>query len=110
ELHQPNGSFLGSGSVTSRTSTQLVTSQMMTGAEPGTYTVNAKNPDGQTSKALPLALYDEVNISPSAGSAGTMFNYTGRGFTANFGVTSHLKRPNGTEFSTLQIPTSASGT
>ena len=51
----------------------------------------------------------QVSVSPSSGAAGTQFSYQGSGFTGNYGVTSHLRRPDGTEFPTLQMATNASG-
>lgn len=110
EVYQPNGSFMGNGTVTSRSTTQIVTTQSMAGAAPGTYTIKILNSNGLRSNGLGLTLYDQASVSPGSGSAGTVFSYTGQGFTGSFGVTSHLKRPNGTEFSTLQIATAANGT
>jgi hypothetical protein len=74
------------------------------------YVVRVRNPDGQLSNGGLLTLVDDVSVSPGTGLAGTVFNYAGRGFTGTFGATSHLKRPDGTEFPTLQIPTAADGT
>ena len=109
EVYQPNGSFMGNGTVTNRSTTQLITTQSMAGAAPGTYTVRVKNPDGQRSSGVPLTLYDQVSVSPGSGNAGTVFSYAGQGFTGSYGVTSHLKRPDGSEFPTKQIATDAAG-
>ncbi len=100
---------MGNGSVTSRSTTQIITTQSMTGAAPGTYTIKVLNSNGQRSNGIGLTLFDQVSVSPSSGSVGTVFSYTGQGFTGSFGVTSHLKRPDGTEFSTKQIATNSSG-
>lgn len=112
QVYQPSGSFMGNGAVISRSTTQIVTTQSMAGAAPFAqpYTIKALNPNGQQSNGMGLTLYDQVSVSPSSGSGGTVFSYTGQGFTGSFGVTSHLKRPDGTEFSTLQIPTGSAGT
>jgi hypothetical protein len=50
-----------------------------------------------------------ITISPLSGLPGTIFTVNGQGFTPNSTVTSHLKKPDGTEFSTLQIPTYGQG-
>lgn len=50
-----------------------------------------------------------VGISPSSGVAGTRFDYQGSGFTTNSAVTSHLRKPDRTEFPTLQISTNNAG-
>src|SRR6185295_3271067 len=41
--------LVGSGTVLSRTGTQIVVREFMTGASPGNYTVKMKNADGQLS-------------------------------------------------------------
>jgi hypothetical protein len=51
-----------------------------------------------------------VYISPASGQPGTPFAYTGQGFTGNSTATSHLKRPDGTEFASLSIPIASDGT
>jgi hypothetical protein len=109
QVYQPNGSFLGQGQIQDRSSTGIVVFQQMAGAAPGNYTVRVKNPDGQESNARTLTLVSQVSVSPSSGTAGTQFSYQGSGFTGSFGVTSHLKKPDGTPFPTLQIPTNSSG-
>ncbi len=91
--------------------TQIVVTEFMAGAAPFTqpYIVKVWNPNGQLSNGMPLTLNDEVAVLPGSGTAGTVFAYSSSGFTGNVGVTSHLKRPDGTEFATLQIPTSPTG-
>jgi uncharacterized repeat protein (TIGR03803 family) len=112
QVYQPNASFLGQGTIKSRSTAQIVVTESMAGAAPFAqpYIVKVKNPDGQLSNGASLTLTDQVSVSPGSGTAGTIFAYTGRGFTGSFNVTSHLKRPDGTEFATLQIPTSSTGT
>ena len=48
-------------------------------------------------------------ISPPSGPAGTSFTVTWSGFTPNATLTSHLRRPDGTEFSPRQFGTDAAG-
>lgn len=66
--------------------------------------------DGQLPNATGLTLSDDVAISPASGNAATVFIYSGRGFTGSSGATSHLKWPDGSEYPTLQIATTANGT
>ncbi|MEW6209520.1 MAG: IPT/TIG domain-containing protein [Acidobacteriota bacterium] len=112
EIVFPNG-FVGSGTanggLVSRSSTQIVVTERMAGAAPGNYTVKVKNPDGQRSNGVILTLISVVSVSPSSGSAGTQFSYQGNGFTKDFWATSHLRKPDGTEFPTLRIATNSSG-
>jgi hypothetical protein len=93
EVYSPSGVLLGTGVVTSRSATQLVTSQAMAGAAPGTYAVKVRNPDGGISQGVVLTLKDEVSVSPGSGSIGTVFSCTGGGFTGNSGVTIHIRQP-----------------
>jgi len=51
----------------------------------------------------------QVTICFSSGPAGTIFTAVGTGFTPNSTVTSHLKKPNGIEFPTLQLNTDSAG-
>ena len=48
-------------------------------------------------------------MNPMSGLPGTIFTVNGGGFTPNSTVTSHLKKPDGTEFPILQIPTYGQG-
>jgi hypothetical protein len=94
----------------SYSATQVVFSESMAGAAPGNYTVKVKNgTSGTPSNGVGLTLIAQVSVSPGSGTAGTVFSYQGSGFSGNIGATSHLRRPNGTEFATMQIATSASG-
>jgi len=106
--------FIGQGTGIHRSADgkQIVVTEHMAGAAPllQPYIVKVMNSDGQLSNAVSLVLNDEVSVSPASAPPGTTFAYGGRGFTANFGVTSHLRRPDGTEFNTQQIPTSSDGT
>jgi len=51
-----DGAVFGHGTVTSRNSTQVITTEYMTGAEPGTYWVRVKNSDKQYSNAVALTI------------------------------------------------------
>jgi uncharacterized protein YcnI len=105
----PSG-FTGSGTRVSWSANQVVFSETMAGAAPGNYTVKVKNgANGTPSNGVTLRLTSEVSVTPSSGTAGTQFSYQGKGFTGSNGVTSHLRRPDGSEYPTLQIPTSSSG-
>jgi hypothetical protein len=108
-VYQPSGQYMGSGVVLSRSSTRLEVRQSMAGAAPTSYTVRVRNPNGDLSNSARFSLYAEVRVRPSNGAAGTLFRYTGEGFTGNYGVSSHLRRPDGSEFSVLQIPTDGRG-
>lgn len=108
-VYQANGSYMGSGAVTNRSTTRITARQSMAGAAPGAYTVRVRNSSGELSNPASFSLFAQVNCWPPNGPAGTQFSYTGQGFTGRYGVTSHLRRPNGTEFGTLQIPTDGQG-
>lgn len=109
QVYKLDESFLGQGVIQSRSSTQILVTEQMAGAAPGNYTVKVKNPDGQLSNGMTLRLLAQVSVAPPSGPAGTQFSYQGSGFTGNYGVTSHLRRPDGTEFPTRQIATNGSG-
>ena len=110
EVYDRSGSLVATGSVTLRSATRMVATVPLAGARPGTYTLKVQNPGGQRSTGTPLTLYDEVSVSPASGPPGTVFTYAGRGFTRNFGVTSHLQRPDGLEFQARRIATGPQGT
>jgi subtilisin family serine protease len=112
QVYLPDGTLMGQGVIKSRSATQIVVTQHMAGAAPllQPYIVKVRNSDGQLSNGVPLTLTNEVSVSPATGLPGTQFNYTGRGFTADQTATSHLKRPDGTEFPSLVIPIAADGT
>ena len=103
-VYKPNGTLIGHGDVTGRTSTQVLTYERLAGASPGTYTIEIQNGSGPVSNRVTLTLFAEVAVSPLAGPAGTLFHYSGRGFTGSYGVTSHL-----TGHGDLQIPTAPDG-
>ncbi|MDP2655430.1 MAG: peptidoglycan-binding protein [bacterium] len=50
-----------------------------------------------------------VFVSPSSGVAGTIFSEPGHGFTPNSTATLHFRKPDGTEYPTLNIQTDGSG-
>jgi uncharacterized protein (TIGR03437 family) len=105
----PSG-YIGSGSRISYSATQVVFSESMAGAAPGSYTVKVKNgASGTPSNGKTLTLIAQVSVSPGSGTAGTAFSYQGSGFTGSFEVTSHLRKPDGSEFATKQIATNSSG-
>ncbi len=62
--------FIGNGTILSRSNTQIVVREFMTGASLGNYTVKVKNSDGQLSNGVTLTLASlapSINsISPSA--------------------------------------------
>jgi hypothetical protein len=65
--------FVGNGTILSRTATQIVVHEAMSTATLGTYAVKVKNSDGQLSNGLPLTLTQTqtpaptiVSISPSS--------------------------------------------
>jgi hypothetical protein len=110
EVYDQNGRLVATGAASARTATRLVATLPLAGVRPGAYTVKVLNAGGVRSAGTPLTLFDEVSVSPLSGRAGTVFTYAGRGFTPNFGVTSHLQRPDGLEFQSRRIATSAEGT
>ena len=110
ELVQPDGRLVVTGTITQRTATRLVATLALAGVGPGRYEVRVSNPDGTRSNSAPLTLTGEVAISPARGRPGQPFTYTGRGFTGNSGVTSHLQGPDGLEWQAKRYGTSAEGT
>ena len=69
-----SGSLVGNGTILSRTSTQIVVQESMTGATAGTYQVRVRNGDGTLSNAMDLTLAavpdPPVLLSPGASSEG----------------------------------------
>jgi hypothetical protein len=110
EIVQPDGRLLVTGTITQRTPTRLVATLALAGVSPGSYEVRVSNPDGTRSNTATLTLTSEVAISPARGRPGQPFIYTGRGFTGNSGVTSHLQGPDGLEWQAKRYGTSAEGT
>ena len=110
EVLQPDGRLLATGTITDRTPTCLVATLALAGVSPGGYAVRVANPDGTRSNTATLILTSEVAISPARGRPGQPFTYTGRGFTGNSGVTSHLQGPDGLEWQAKRYGTSAEGT
>jgi hypothetical protein len=110
EVLQPDGRLLATGTITDRTPTRLVATLALAGVSPGRYAARVSNPDGARSNTATLTLTTEVAISPARGRPGQPFTYTGRGFTGNSGVTSHLQRPDGLEWQAKRYGTSAEGT
>jgi hypothetical protein len=56
-----------------------------------------------------LDVHPQATVSPAAGPVGTRFVLTWTGFTSNATLTSHLTRPDGSEFPTRQFPTDGAG-
>ena len=110
EILQPDGRLLATGTIADRTPTRLVATLALPGVSPGRYAVRVSNPDGTRSNTATLTLTSEVAISPARGRPGQPFTYTGRGFTGNSGVTSHLQGPDGLEWQAKRYGTSAEGT
>lgn len=50
-----------------------------------------------------------IDVSPGSGPPGTTFTVQGKGFTPNRTITSHLLRPDGTEFLPLNLTTDSNG-
>ena len=110
EVLQPDGRLLATGTITQRTPTRLVATLALAGVGPGRYEVRVSNPDGTRSNTATLTLTGEVSVSPARGRPGQPFTYTGRGFTGNSGVTSHLQGPDGLEWQAKRYGTSVEGT
>ncbi len=110
QVLQPDGRRLATGTITQRTPTRLVATLALAGVGPGRYEVRVSNPDGTRSNPATLTLTGEVSVSPARGHPGQPFTYTGRGFTGNSGVTSHLQGPDGLEWQAKRYGTSAEGT
>jgi len=82
--------------------------------EPGTHTWwGVDDSTGMKSNEVSYEITPIINptiaMSPMSGPPGTIFTVNGNGFTPTSTVTSHLKKPDGTEFSILQIPTDGIG-
>lgn len=101
-----DGHYVGQGTIISGTSTRIVSEQHMSGATSGTYVVKIKNSDNTLSNGLDLVITStpdpQVSIAPASGPKGTQFDAPGSRFTAYGTATLHLKKPDGTEYSTLQ--------
>jgi hypothetical protein len=109
EVTAPGGGVIARGTVRERAATRLVVTFSLAGASPGRYDVRVTNPDAQSNPAV-LTLTGEVAISPARGHPGDPFTYTGRGFTGNSGVTTHLQGPDGLEWQAKRYATSPEGT
>jgi hypothetical protein len=110
DVVEADGRTLATGTIRERTATRLVATFPLAGVSPGRYEVRVSNPDGTRSKGATLTLTGEVSITPAHGRAGQSFTYTGRGFTGNSGVTSHLQGPDGLEWQAKRYRTSPEGT
>jgi hypothetical protein len=109
EVTEPGGRVIARGTVRERAATRLVVTFSLAGVSPGRYDVRVTNPDVQSNPAA-LTLTGEVAISPARGRPGDPFTYTGRGFTGNSGVTTHLQGPDGLEWQAKRYATSPEGT
>jgi hypothetical protein len=110
DVVQADGRMVATGTITERTPTRLVAVLPLAGVSPGRYAVRVSNPEGTRSNSATLILTGEVAVSPARGRPGQPFTYTGRGFTGNSGVTSHLQGPDGLEWQAKRYDTSAEGT
>jgi hypothetical protein len=110
EVTGPSGRVIAKGTIVERTATRLVVTFALAGVSPGHYEVRIANSDGMGSNAVTLTLVGEVKISPARGRPGDPFTYTGRGFTGNSGVTTHLQGPDGLEWQAKRYATSPEGT
>lgn len=86
------GSGVLSGGLVNLTTTQMVVTETMVGAAPWDYDVRVENLNGNPSGAFRFTLVPEVTVSPTTTSAGVSIAVTGRGFTKNFGATTHVLR------------------
>jgi hypothetical protein len=110
DVEQADGRTLARGTIRARTPTRLVATFPLAGISPGRYEVRVSNPDGARSRGATLTLTGEVSITPTRGRPGQAFTFTGRGFTGNSGVTSHLQGPDGLEWQAKRYGTSPEGT
>jgi hypothetical protein len=109
EVAEPGGRVIARAAVRERAATRLVATFALAGVSPGRYDVRVSNPDAQ-SNHVTLTLTGEVAITPARGRPGQPFTYTGRGFTGNAGVTTHLQGPDGLEWQAKRYGTSPEGT
>jgi hypothetical protein len=110
EVRGADGRVVARATMIERTPTRLVATVPLAGTSPGRYEVRVSNPDGTRSNAATLTLTGEVAISPARGRPGQPFTYTGRGFTGDSGVTSHLQGPDGLEWQAKRYGTTPEGT
>jgi len=110
DVTQTDGRMVATGTITERRPTRLAAVLPLAGVSPGRYEVRVSNPDGTRSNTATLTLTGEVAVSPARGRPGQPFTYTGRGFTGNSGVTSHLQGPDGLEWQAKRYGTTAEGT
>jgi len=84
----------------------------------GTYTVrlmvmDSKGNKDTASKVVSVvsssSLEPRVSVYPSSGAPGTKFHVQWEGFTPNSTLTSHLQKPDGTEFPTKKFSTDSKG-
>ena len=82
-------------------------------SSPGTYTAKViaerGSADPAEDRVTIIAINPTASVSPTSGPPGTQFLLTWSGFTPNSTLTSHLKKPDGTEFPTLQFNTNSQG-
>ena len=97
QIFNPDSSLFGSGTIVSRTDTQIVAVESMDGAAPGDYTVRVLNPDTQVSNVRKLTLHNHVAATPFSANAGTSFVLEGRGFSGSSGVALTLTRPDASQ-------------
>jgi len=110
EVVDTSGQKVATGTTEDRAPLRIVAKVALAGVSPGRYEVRVANPDGMRSNAAVLTLIGEVAISPARGRPGQPFTYTGRGFTGNSGVTTHLQGPDGLEWQAKRYATSPEGT
>jgi hypothetical protein len=110
EVVDASGRKVAAGTITDRAPLRIVAMVALAGVSPGRYEVRVSNPDGTRSNGAALTLTGEVAISPARGRPGQPFTYTGRGFTGDSGVTTHLQGPDGLEWQAKRYATSPEGT
>lgn len=57
QVYNPSGTFIGQGTIVSRSSTQIVVTEAMGGTGAGNYTVKVKNSNGQLSNGATLNIH-----------------------------------------------------
>ena len=79
---EADGHFVGQGTVQSRTSSEIVVQELMTGATPGAYIVKVKNLDGQISNGVTLT----ISAMPSQAAQGLKITDTNLNALQNQGT------------------------
>lgn len=110
---------VGSGTVTSRSSSKLVVTEHMTGAPAIVYVVKVRNkytdPNTESNgvnlqiTAAPVTSPVTLTVSPLSGRQGTTFTFSGNGYTHNEAIEYHVRKPDNTEYPVTTLTASNSG-